>query len=186
MLAFAYGLVWWVSNQWLAANERSARTLASQRQLLALNERFLATVDPQQVLSLLADSLKSLVVYDNLTIYGVDRAAGLLRPVLARDRFASLIMESTIALDRGITGWVVTHGEAQCVNDAMHDSRIAIIPGTPSESEALIIVPLTADGTVVGTLNVGRMGGPEAYFSATEFEISRLFASQASIASTAV
>ncbi|HEY8238910.1 MAG TPA: sensor domain-containing diguanylate cyclase, partial [Candidatus Limnocylindrales bacterium] len=159
-----------------------ARTLASQRQLLVLNERFLATVDPQQVLSLLADSLHSLVAYDNLTIYRVDRAAGLLRPVLARDRFASLIMESTITLDRGITGWVVTHGEAQCVNDAMQDSRISLIPGTPSEDESLIVVPLTADGMVLGTLNVGRMGGPEAYFSATEFEIARLFASQASIA----
>ena len=67
----------------------------------------------------------------------------MLRPVLARDRFASLIMESAITLDRGITGWVVTHGEAQCVNDAMHDSRMALIPGTPSESESLIIVPLS-------------------------------------------
>jgi len=182
MLAFAYGLVWWVSNQWLSANERSTRTLASQRQLLVLNERFLATVDPQQVLSLLADSLKSLVDYDNLTIYRVDRGAGLLRPVLARDRFASLILESTIALDRGITGWVATHGEAQCVNDASHDPRMALIPGTPAEDESLIIVPLIGEGSVLGTLNLGRMGGPEAYFSTMEFEIARLFASQASIA----
>jgi diguanylate cyclase (GGDEF)-like protein len=59
---------------------------------------------------------------------------------------------------------------------------VAIIPGTPSENESLIIVPLSTDGTVLGTLNVGRMGGPEAYFSATEYEIARLFASQASIA----
>jgi putative methionine-R-sulfoxide reductase with GAF domain len=120
-----------VSTQWLAASERSARTLASQRHLLVLNEQLLATVDPQQVLSLLADSLKSLVAYDNLTIYRVDRTAGLLRPVLARDRFASLIMESAITLDRGITGWVVAHDEAQCVNDAMHDPGWRSSPGRP-------------------------------------------------------
>ena len=59
---------------------------------------------------------------------------------------------------------------------------MALIPGTPAEAESLIIVPLTSEGVVLGTLNVGRMGGPEAYFSATEFDMARLFASQASIA----
>ena len=182
MLAFAYGLVWWVSNEWIVASERSAHALAGQRQLLAMNERFLATMDPGQVLNVIADSLKSVVDYDNLTIYRVDRDAGLLRPMLARDRFASLILENTFAIDHGITGWVVTNGSAQCINDAQLDHRMSLIPGTPAEDESLIIVPLLADGGVVGTLNLGRMGGLESHFNPNEFEIAKLFASQASIA----
>jgi diguanylate cyclase (GGDEF)-like protein len=182
MLAFVYGLVWRVSHEWLAASGRAAHALMGQRQLLALNEGLVATLDPQQVLDLIADSLKSVLAYDNLTIYRVDRDAGLLRPVLARDRFASLILEDTFALDHGITGWVVIHAEAQCVNDAQRDPRMALIPGTPAEDESLIVVPLVAEGVVVGTLNVGRMGGAESHFDAADFEIAKLFASQASIA----
>jgi diguanylate cyclase (GGDEF)-like protein len=171
-----------VSNEWLVSSGRTAHALTGQRHLLALNERLVATLDPQQVLNLIADSLKSVVAYDNLTIYRVDRDAGLLRPVLARDRFASLILENTFALDHGITGWVVTHAEAQCVNDAQRDPRMSLIPGTPAEDESLIVVPLVGEGDVVGTLNVGRMGGTESHFDSADFEIAQLFASQASIA----
>jgi len=182
MLAFAYGLVWWVSNAWLVSSGRMTEALSGQRHLLALTERLVATLDPQQVLNLIADSLKSMVPYDNLTIYRVDRDAGLFRPVLARDRFAPLILESTFPLDRGITGWVVTHADAQVINDAQFDPRMALIPGTPAEAESLIVVPLMDGSDVVGTLNVGRMGGAESHFDADDFEMAQLFASQASIA----
>jgi diguanylate cyclase (GGDEF)-like protein len=182
MLGFTYGLVWRVSNDWLASSERAEHALAGQRQLLVLNERMVATLDPERVLNLIADSLKTVVSYDNLTIYRIDRDQGVLRPVLARDRFAPLILETTFALDRGITGWVVAHAEAQCVNDAQNDPRMALIPGTPAEAESLIVVPLAGDGDVVGTLNLGRMGGKESYFDADDFEIAQLFARQASIA----
>ena len=179
MLAFAYGLAWWVSNEWLASNGRTAHALIGQRQLLALNERLVATVDPQQVLILIADSLKSVVAYDALTIYRVDREAGLLRPVLARDRFGSLSLENTFALDHGITAWVVTHAEARCVNGVQRDPHRALIRGTPPEDESLIVVPLAGDGKVVGALSVGRMG---TQFDSVDFEMVQLFAKQASVA----
>jgi diguanylate cyclase (GGDEF)-like protein len=182
MLAFTYGLVWWVSKEWRIASDRSARATASERQVLTVNERLLATLDPQKVLNLIADSLKSVVDYDNLTIYRVDAAARLLVPVLARDRFAALILESSFSMDRGITGWVASHGESQCVNDAHLDPRMRLIPGTPAEPESLIVVPLLVDGRVLGTLNVGRVGRNEAHFDEREFEVVRLFARQASIA----
>lgn len=182
MLAFTYGLLWWVGTRWLRADDRAGRVLASQRRLLEVNERLLSTLDPQGVFDLIAESLKAVVSYDNLTIYRVDRSAGLLRPVLARDRFAQLIIDSTFPMSIGITGWVVAHGTAECVNDTLSDPRASTIPGTPSEAESLIVVPLLVGGEVAGTLNVGRMGEQEAYFSADEFDLARLFAGQASIA----
>jgi diguanylate cyclase (GGDEF)-like protein len=182
MLTFTYGVLWWVGGRWWTSDEQARGALASQRRLLEVNERLLSTLDPQGVFELIADSLKPVVAYDNLTIYRVDRSAGVLRPVLARDRFARLIIESTFPVDTGITGWVVAHGTAECVNDALADPRASTIPGTPNEPEALIIVPLFVGGEVAGTLNVGRMGREEARFSAAEFELARLFAGQASIA----
>ena len=182
MLAFTYGLLWWVGERWWRADERALRALTSQRRLLEVNERLLSTLDPQGVFELIADSLKSVVAYDNLTIYRVERSMGILRPVLARDRFAQLIIGSTFAIDMGVTGWVVAHGIAECLNDVLSDPRAAAIPGTPDEHEALIVVPLFVGGEVAGTLNVGRMGETQAHFSDEEFELARLFAGQASIA----
>ena len=51
LVAFAYGLVWRVSQDWLVASEQATEALNGQRQLLALNERLVETLDPQQVLT---------------------------------------------------------------------------------------------------------------------------------------
>jgi diguanylate cyclase (GGDEF)-like protein/PAS domain S-box-containing protein len=46
----------------------------------------------------------------------------------------------------------------------------------------MIVVPLIINGSTIGTLNIGRMGDAEAAFSPNEFELTQLFAGQASIA----
>ena len=46
----------------------------------------------------------------------------------------------------------------------------------------MIVVPLLVGGEAIGTLNIGRMGEAESHFSANEFELTKLFAGQASIA----
>lgn len=181
-LAFTYGLVWWASDRWRSATDSAQHALASQRKLLEISELLLSTLDPEGVLGLIADSLKQVLPYDNLTIYRVDRRAGVVKPMVARDRFARLILSTTFPLDMGVTGWVIAHGEAQCVDDLLLDRRAATIPGTPDEPESLIVVPLLVRGEVAGTLNVGRMGRGEAHFSPGDFELVRLFAGQASIA----
>jgi diguanylate cyclase (GGDEF)-like protein/excisionase family DNA binding protein len=158
------------------------RRLASQRQLLDVNERLLSTLDPQAVLELIADSLKSVVSYDSLTIYRVDRAAGVRRAVVARDRYADLIFQDEADLESGITGWCIRAAEAVLSNDAHLDPRAIHIPGTPDEPESMLVVPLQVRGAVIGTLNISRIGGAEAHFSEDEFELTKLFAGQASIA----
>jgi diguanylate cyclase (GGDEF)-like protein/excisionase family DNA binding protein len=156
--------------------------LVSQRRLMAVNERLLSTLDPTGVLEMIADSLKSVVTYDSLTIYRIDRERGVRRPVIARDRFAELILGYDAPLGTGLTGWAVDHREAVLANDAHMDPRSIQIPGTPFEPESMVIVPLMAEGEVLGTLNIGRMGGPEAHYGQNEFELTKLFAAQAAIA----
>jgi diguanylate cyclase (GGDEF)-like protein len=156
--------------------------LTSQRRLLEVNERLLSTLEPASVLDLIADSLKAIVPYDSLTVYRVDREAGVRRAVIARDRYADLILAYESALGMGITGWAIERGEAVLSNQAHLDTRSIQVPGTPEESEAIIVVPLMIRGETIGTLNIGRMGEEEAYFSANEFELTKLFAGQASIA----
>ncbi len=156
--------------------------LVSQRRLMAVNERLLSTLDPTGVLEMIADSLKTVVTYDSLTIYRIDRDRGVRRPVIARDRFAELILGYDAPLGTGLTGWAVDHREAVLANDAHMDPRSVQIPGTPFEPESMVIVPLMAEGEALGTLNIGRMGGEEAHYSQNEFELTKLFAAQAAIA----
>ncbi|MBF8289455.1 MAG: response regulator receiver modulated diguanylate cyclase/phosphodiesterase with sensor(s) [Chloroflexi bacterium] len=156
--------------------------LASQRRLMAVNEQLLSTLDPSGVLDLIADSLKAVVAYDTLTIYRIDTERNVRRPVIARDRFADVILGYEAPLGTGVTGWAVDHHEAVLVNDALSDPRAVQIPGTPSEPESLIVVPLIVEGEVLGTLNIGRMGEAESHFSANEFELTKLFSAQAAIA----
>ncbi len=156
--------------------------LASQRRLLEVNERLLSTLDPHGVLEMIADSLRSVVSYDTLGLYVVDWEAGVRRAVVARDRFADIILAHASPITAGVTGWAIEHGEAVLCNDAHLDPRTTQIPGTPFEPESMVIVPLVVAGRVEGTLNVGRIGGKEAHFSANEFDLTKLFAAQASIA----
>ncbi len=156
--------------------------LASQRRLLDINERLISTRDPKGILEMIADSLKAIVPYDALTIYRCDFEAGVRRAVVARDRFAEVILDYAGPIEVGISGWVIAHGEGVLANDALADPRSVQIPGTPYEPEAMIVVPVRVGGDVVGTLNVARMGGEEAHFSQNEFELVQLFAGQASLA----
>lgn len=158
------------------------RRLAGQRSLLEINERLQGPADPHQVMELIADNIRAVVRWDSITIYQLDREAGLRVPVLARDTYADLILAERAPITAGLTGWVILHNEAVLANDAHLDPRAQTVAGTPDEAESLAIVPLRARGEVIGTLNVGRFGGSSAHFSADEFELIQLFAAQASLA----
>jgi GAF domain-containing protein len=76
--------------------------LVSQRRLLAVNERLLSTLDPSGVLDLIADSLKTVVAYDSLTIYRSTEPR--CRPGIARTLRRAHPRLRGAARD-GITGW---------------------------------------------------------------------------------
>jgi diguanylate cyclase (GGDEF)-like protein len=159
-----------------------ARQLQSQRRLLEINERLLSTLDTTAVMDTIADGLASVVRYDNLSIYRVDDANRMLVPVLTRERHAEQVARYIVPFGRGLMGWAVDHAEPVLANDALNDPRAMQIPGTPADPEALAVVPLIADGVVIGCMNISRVGGEEAHFSETDFELVKLFAGQASIA----
>ena len=159
-----------------------ARQLQSQRRLLEINERLLSTLDQQHVLETIADGLRSVVHYDNLSIYRADTANQVMVPVLTRERHAEQVMAYMAPFGRGLMGWAVEHAESVLANDALNDPRAVQIPGTPADPESLAVVPLVSQAEVIGCMNISRVGGAENYFSETDFELIKLFAGQASIA----
>jgi diguanylate cyclase (GGDEF)-like protein/excisionase family DNA binding protein len=158
------------------------RRADSQRRLLEVSERLVSTLDPSDVLETIADGLRDVVAYDNLSIYRADHQQRLMLPVLTREKHAEEVGRYQIPFGRGLMGWAVDHKQPILANDALNDPRALQIPGTPADPEAVVVVPLVADAEVLGVLNVSRVGGDEVAFSTSDFELVQLFAAQASVA----
>jgi diguanylate cyclase (GGDEF)-like protein len=181
------------------------RQLAAQRRLLDLSEQLVSTLDPRRVLEQIADTIGIVVRYDRLTIYRLESQAGGIEPVLSRGNSGEVADPTAdrAFFDEGLTSWVIGRGDAVCANDVGEGALAAGLDDAvwagpdPEESvlaagrradkeeratQNMIVVPLRVHGNVVGSLNLTRVGGPEAHFSEHEFELCKLFAGQASIA----
>ncbi len=177
--------------------------VAAERQLLGVSEQLVSTLDPRRVLEQIADTIGRVVRYDRLTIYRYEVEPVGIEAVLSRaDSGDAAPAPTDGSLDEGLTSWVIGRGDAVYANDIGEDV-LAAGPDTddglrgPDESGSLrsrrsnrdsrvaqniIVVPLRVRGQVFGSLNLTRVGGPEAHFTEHEFELSKLFAGQASIA----
>ncbi len=129
----------------------------------------------------IADTLDEIVPYEALHIYEADEPKRQLIPALVRSDYAEEILDDTFPFGVGITGWAVEHRQPVLSNQAHLDPRVAFVPGTPTEPEALIVVPLIARGALKGTLNVYRIG-EHASFSDAEFELAQRLGDAAALA----
>jgi len=159
--------------QLTAQTAELARRAESQRRLLEVNQRLLWTLDQGDVLDTIADGLREVVAHDTVAIYRADHERGLMQPVLSRDSAGGALDSDLIPFGHGPMGRAVERREPVLANDEV---------GASSEPEALIVVPLIADGEVLGALSPSRAGGAEVHFSEADFQLVQLFAAQAAIA----
>lgn len=137
-------------------------------------------IDTSSVYDLVADKLRDVVWCDGITFYKLNHEKKTLQPTMSRGPYAKEIMAEEFSIESGITGFVAKTGKAELVNDTLHDPRAAQVAGTPVEEEALMAIPLRGKDKVIGVLTLYRDG--KERFSADEFEVAQLFASQASVA----
>jgi diguanylate cyclase (GGDEF)-like protein len=133
------------------------------------------------LLERIADTLAELVPYEDVHIYEADTAKQKLTPVLARSRWADEVMSESFSFGEGITGWAVEHQEPVLANQAHLDPRVRFVPGTPTDPEALIAVPLVARGQLKGALNIYRVG-ESVGFTEEEFLLAKRFGDAAALA----
>src|SRR3954454_712345 len=153
----------------------------SYRRLAGVFHDVLSEQSPEALLERIADTLGELVPYHDLHIYEADEKRRELVPVFARSAWAEEILSQTVQFGQGITGWAVAHRSPVLANNAHLDPRVAFVPGTPPDPEALITVPLVARGSLKGALNMYRVGG-DASFDEDEFELARWFGDAAALA----
>src|SRR5204863_4872785 len=159
-----------------------AQALAeSYRGLADVFHEVLAEQSLDALLERIADTVGELVPYEELVVYEVDASRRQLLPVLVRSEWEEEIINATVSFGQGITGWSVEHREPVFTNAAHLDPRVRIIPGTPNEPEALIVVPLIARGALKGALNIYRVGDDQE-FNVDEFELAKWFGDAAALA----
>ena len=164
--------------------ESSARAEAlveSYRRLAGVFHDVLSEQSPEALFDRIADTLKELVPYQDLHIYEADEKRRELVPVFARSAWEEEILSNRVPYGQGITGWAVVHRSPVLANAAHLDPRVAFVPGTPPDPEALITVPLIARGQLKGAFNIYRVG-EEASFDEDDFELARWFGDAAALA----
>ncbi|MEO7667657.1 MAG: GAF domain-containing protein, partial [Dehalococcoidia bacterium] len=162
------------------ATARLQRQIQSRRDLLAITESILGTLDTASVLESVADRLGELVGSDNVWIELLDETTGGLVPVMSKGSAAELYLEPYEPDQRSLAMWVVEHNEATLVPDQFEDPRVFALASGPVHG-GLICVPLRGRRGAIGILAIERLGLGRS-FSEEEFELVQLFAAQVSIA----
>jgi diguanylate cyclase (GGDEF)-like protein len=161
---------------------RPEALVESYRRLAEVFHEVLSEQALDALLERIAETLGDLMPYEALHIYEADEPARRLVPILARSaEYEEEIMRDRPAYGVGLTGWAAEHRTPVWTNQAHLDPRTHVIPGTPNDPEAIIVVPLVARGTLKGALNIYRIG-EDASFVEHEFELAKWFGDAAALA----
>ncbi|MGA7172673.1 MAG: diguanylate cyclase [Candidatus Dormiibacterota bacterium] len=156
--------------------------------------------DPNSILELAADYLDRVVPADGISIYAADWDSGRFRPILARSlkdpTYAGAVMDHSFALGTGLTGWAFDMGAPQRVNDADAHPAAGHVPGTTTEDESMLLIPLVSGDYRLGMLNMVRfrkdafpaydltVAGLVAHMAAAAWRNVQLYAEQVQYAIT--
>ncbi len=161
---------------------RSGALVESYQRLAEVFHSMLSEQSLDALLERVATTLSDLMPYEALHVYVADEQRRELVPVLARSQaYEEEIMRDRPRFGEGLTGWAVEHRRPVWTNQAHLDPRVTVIPGTPLEPEAMIVVPLIARGLLKGALNIYRIGD-DASFARDEFELAKWFGDAAALA----
>jgi diguanylate cyclase (GGDEF)-like protein len=157
------------------AKDVSAEMWASTLDALMDAAAAVLTADSlEQTLRRVADRLGGLVPYNDLTLYEIDRGAGMFVPLFAYGSYAAEVMADSFPLTQGITGATLRDGRARNVPRTDLDLDAETVAGTPDEPEAMMCVPLQVADRTIAMLNVYRYG-EDAGFSEYEALIIERF-----------
>ena len=161
---------------------RPEALVESYRRLAEVFHEVLSEQALDALLERIAATLGDLMPYEALHIYEADEPRRRLVPILARSaEYEEEIMRDRPAYGVGLTGWAAEHRTPVWTNQAHLDPRTHVIPGTPNDPEAIIVVPLVARGMLKGALNIYRIG-EDAAFVEHEFELAKWFGDAAALA----
>ena len=167
-----------------------------QRQNLSVNEHFSALeviqriahslvsdVDLDELLKEILRSAVSMVKASAGALLLLDKTTGELVFEVIEGGAGSSLKKTRMPADKGIAGWVVTHGKPLIVHDVTQDERfyprISLEFDFPAHS--ILCVPLIVRGNVIGALEVLNKAD-NAQFMAEDRDLLTILAAQSAVA----
>lgn len=146
--------------------------------LLEISNLLSSTLDYKDSLLIIIEKSKQLLKADISTIYLLSRKDNILRPVATNEgSYYYQIMSFSIKLGEGIIGDIAQKGKPEVVNNAQNDDRSVFVPGTGTEQEHMLVVPLTAKGKTMGVMCLERFS--ENQFTNEDLNVMSLFSKDA-------
>ena len=137
-----------------------------------------SSLDLDEVLDTIFDSIKELINYSAAVIYVMDSRSGEVHEFKTRGYVPESISEDFLATGSGIIGWVIRNRAGEIVGDVKRDARyVKVRAETRSEVAAPII---RADGRVIGVINLEA--DVTNGYDARDLELLTMFASLAASA----
>jgi HD-GYP domain-containing protein (c-di-GMP phosphodiesterase class II) len=151
------------------------RRLAETERLLDIGVQLAATIELAEVLDLALVRAEEVCHAETSSIWELDEEGRELFFRVVRGRAAGEIRNLRVPLGQGIVGSVALSGVAEAVNDVAADPRWGGDHQEVFRTRALMAVPLSAHGQVVGVLQLLNPVGRER-FSEEDLRRMKLFA----------
>ncbi len=145
--------------------------------LFEISKKITASLNLQDVLNTIIDSVGRLVTYDAAAIFLIDRDAQILRHMVTRGYDRDLLDRMPLKMHQGIAGWVVRTKKPSIIADV---SKEPAYYSLRRETRSQITVPIFSGEEVVGVL-VLESNFPN-HFTQADLELLTSFANMAGIA----
>jgi GAF domain-containing protein len=141
-----------VENAWLYEGER--KRVAQLKAIGEVGRHIASTLDQDELLHRVVDSLVDVFVYYYANILLVDAEAGELVLRASAGHTGRVYEGLRLKIgQQGITGWVSQTGEPLLVNDVTKDPRYYLVEEL-SDAKSELAIPIKAKGKVIGVLDV--------------------------------
>lgn len=157
--------------------ESARHEMASRTVLYEVGKRISSSLDLEEVLNLIIDSLQSVIPYDAAVIFLLDKAHQTIEMQTVRGYAESAIMDMHMKVGEGISGWAAKTGHGVIVPDVRQDDRYVNLRPTARSEMA---VPLARGREIIGVFNIES--DRVAAYDEQDMALLEAFASQATIA----
>jgi len=141
----------------------------------------LSNLNSEAILQTIGEHARSIFAADGCRIFLLEPDGETLRCELALQENQIAFSNLTLRLGEGVTGAVAASGQAEIVNDMIHDPRAMQVPGTEEGPEAIMFAPLKQRQQTIGVISIRRVGANRPFKSA-DLELLKAFASLAASA----
>jgi sigma-B regulation protein RsbU (phosphoserine phosphatase) len=145
--------------------------------LLEIGKKISSSLDLNEVLETIIDSIHMLVNYDAAGIFLLDEKENILRRMVTRGYDKKVLDQITLKLDLGIYGWVIQNQQASLINDVTKETKYFEVR---KSTKSQLAVPLMNNEKVLGIIAVES--DKINHFTPSDKELLLNFASHAVLA----